>query len=547
MSEPLLITPIGGCGEFGKNLTLYLYDGKVYVVDCGIKFAETWQAGFMGMIADCREVFACYGEPTAYLLTHGHEDHVGALPLFYRHFPAPIYATAWTLELIKTKFAKHNLAFRSSVNTVKPNDQTVLNDDCKIDWLPMNHSIPMTCSLLLSIGTHKVFHTGDFKFDPTPPYEPKVDFARLRKLQPVDLLVVDSTNSNTAGASPSEKSVRAPLREYLRKKYRHTYITTFASNLWRVMQIIEEAHTQKRPVYIFGKAIEMSLLTASNLQLFDLQPYNLKYVSGKTKHIPAGAVIIVSGCQGERFGGMTKVAQGRFQACQAGENDIVIFSSRPIPGNELAIIKLCERVRANGAEVVTVRDNPHVHVSGHAHSADITKLTNCLKPKSILPVHGNFSHLDQVQKMSKGYPSQVPANGDLFRLDANGVEKIGEESFSDLYVDAESYVPLTFKTMKSRLRLGELGLCQIAGAIDKSSRKWLRLPFIDKLIGVIEDDEIEPVCKKIASNLRSELSKKSLSVLPIEQLNDEVRVLFKRQVSMRTGKKVYVNSSIVEL
>ncbi|MDE3270232.1 MAG: ribonuclease J [Pseudomonadota bacterium] len=547
MSTPLRITPIGGCGEFGKNLTLYLYNDKVYVVDCGIKFAETWQAGFMGIIADCQQVFAHYGKPTAYLLTHGHEDHIGALPLFYRHFPAPIYATAWTLELIKNKFAKHNLTFRAEVNTVKANDQTKIDSDCTVDWLPVNHSIPMTCSLLLAIGGHKVYHTGDFKFDPTPPYEPKIDFARLKKLQPVDLLVVDSTNSNTAGASPSEKSVRAPLRGYLRKNYRHTYITTFASNLWRVMQIIEEAQTLKRPVYIFGKAIEMSLLTASNLQLFDLQPFNLNYVSSRTKHIPNGAVIIVSGCQGERFGGMTKVAQGRFPACQAGENDLVIFSSRPIPGNELAIIKLCERIRTNGAEVITVRDNPSVHVSGHAHSADITKLVSCLKPKTILPVHGNFSHLDQVQKINKDYPAQVPANGDLFQLDDDGVRRIAEENFAELYVDAESYIPLTFRSMKDRLRLGELGFCQIVGAIDKRSRKWLKIPAIDKLIGIVEEDDIEPVRKKIAKSLASELAKKSLSTLPIDELNNEVRILFKRQVNMRVGKKVYVNSSIVEL
>ena len=547
MSEQVHITPIGGCGEFGKNLTLYLYKDSVYVVDCGIKFAEVWQAGFMGLLADYRQVFARYGNPTAYLLTHGHEDHIGALPLFYNSFPAPIYTTAWTMELIKIKFSKYNFTFKTDLHIVSPYDKFEFADGFTVDWLPMNHSIPMTCSLLIRAGGYKIFHTGDFKFDPTPPYEPKTDFSYIKKLSPVDLLLVDSTNSGTAGASPSEQSVREPLRTYMQKDYRRIFITTFASNLWRVMQLIELAHSLGKGIYVLGRAIEMSLAIASQLRMFDLEKYAIKYVSGKTKYIPENTVILVSGCQGERFGGLTKIAQGRFPACEAGEGDLVIFSSRPIPGNELSIIKLCERFKEKGAEVATVRENPKVHVSGHAYSADIAKLIDCLSPKMIIPVHGNFSHLDGVQKICEGTYSQIPINGDLFRLDDDGLTLLDSEQFGELYVDAESLVPMSFKTMKNRLRLGELGLCQVAGAIDRKTRKWLQTPFINELVGVVEEDECEVLCKQIRKRLGAELANKNLLTLPINKLNDEIRLLFRRQINNYLGKKVHVSSTILEV
>lgn len=545
--DAVYISPLGGCGEFGKNLTLYIYRGSVYVVDCGIKFAEMWQPGIMGLIPNYDQIFAIYGEPTAYLLTHGHEDHIGAVPLFYEEWPAPIYTTGWTLELIKLKFEKFGLEFKQPPIVVKPYECTEFTDGLSVEWLPMNHSIPMTCSLVIKTPKLKIFHSGDFKFDPTPPYEAKTDLAPLKRLQPVDLLLVDSTNSASAGDSPSEKIVRKPLKSYLQKDYNRIFITTFASNLWRIKQIIEIAQELGRKIYAYSRAIETSIAIATELGLFDAQRYRVGYITKTTSEIPAQAIVLVSGCQGERLSTLAKIAQNRVRSCPIGAGDLVIFSSRPIPGNELAIIKLCESIKEKGTQVITVREDPAIHVSGHAHGGDIGKLISCLAPKTIMPVHGNYSHLDGVQKLHDGANVSIPANGDLFKLDQNGLEKVANQQFNDLFVDAESLVPLSFKTMKDRVRLGESGLCEVVGVLDKRKRSWLSSPRIAKMVGVIEEEETDSLCLRVKKAIASQLTAKNFAGLTAPEISDKVRILFRRQINLYAGKKTFVTCNIVEL
>lgn len=542
------VSPIGGCGEFGKNLTLYLYKSSVYVVDCGVKFAEMWQPGIMGLIPNCDQVFTTYGAPTAYLLTHGHEDHIGALPLFYEDWPAPIYTTAWTLELIKIKFEKYGIGFKQAVKVVKGGDKLNFADDLCVEWLAMNHSIPMTCSLLISTPQLRIFHSGDFKFDPDPPYEPRTEVAALQRLRPIDLMLVDSTNSAAPGDSPSERTVREPLRKYLSGKHPRIYITTFASNLWRLLQVIELAQELGKKVYVYSRAIETSLEIGARLGLYDVQRYSFKFITRHTTEIVAhDAVVLVSGCQGERFSTLARIASDRIRACALGADDLVLFSSRPIPGNELAIIKLCERIKERGAQVISVREDRAIHVSGHAHSKDIENLIAALAPRTIMPVHGNYSHLDGVQKLSQRSAVFIPTNGDLFALEREGVKAIASEQFDDLFVDAESLTPLSFRTMKDRVRLGESGLCEIVGVIDKRKRSWLLSPYITNMTGVIEQDGVAALCQLVKDAVREQLQATDLAKLTLAQINEAVRVIFRRQVSICVGKKTFVTSSIVEL
>ena len=546
--DKIRISPIGGCGEFGKNLTLYLFKDSVYVVDCGVKFAEVWQPGIMGLIPNCDQVFATYGTPTAYLLTHGHEDHIGALPLFYEDWPAPIYATAWTMELIKNKFEKYELSFKQKTRVVKGGDKLSFADGLSVEWLAMNHSIPMTCSLLISTSQQRIFHSGDFKFDPDPPYEPRTDVDALRRLRPIDLMLVDSTNSALPGDSPSERTVREPLRQYLRGDHPRIYITTFASNLWRLLQVIEIAQELGKKVYACSRAIESSLAIGAQLGIYDTERYRVEIITKTTTAIAArNAVVLVSGCQGERFSTLARVVSDRIRACALGADDLVLFSSRPIPGNELSIIKLCERIKERGAKVISVREDRAIHVSGHAHSKDIENLIAALSPKILMPVHGNFSHLDGVQKLSHQSQVYMPTNGDLFELTKSGLQHIAADPVDDLYIDAESLVPLSFHTMKARVRLGESGLCEVVGVIDKRKRSWLLAPHISNLTGVIEEDGVAALRQRVKDAVREQLHAIDFATLTLAQINDAVRIMFRRQVSLYVGKKTFVTSNVVEV
>ena len=545
--DPLYVSPIGGCGEFGKNLTLYRYRNSLYVVDCGIRFAEMWQLGISGWIADYQQLFSTYGAPTAYLLTHGHEDHIGAMPFFYAKWPAPIYASAWTMELIKLKFEKHNLKFQQPPVVIESNETSEFEDGFAVDWIQVNHSIPMTYALLLRTPHHRVFHSGDFKFDPTPLYEEETDFQALCNLRPIDLLLVDSTNVHLAGPSPSERKVRPTLQSYLSKDCSAVYLTTFASNVWRIKQVIEIAQSINKPVYAISRAIEASIIIGMKLGIFNPDQCPVQFLA-KNRTVADGSIILVSGCQGERLSSLSRLAQGHLRGCKLNKGDIVIFSSRPIPGNELEIIKVCERVKEAGAHVITVSEDPDIHVSGHAHSQDIAKLIECLAPREIMPVHGNYSHLDEVQRLAATkIPSHVPTNGDLYELGGGGLKKISNHQFNSLFIDGDSLVPLSFKTMRDRMRLSEFGLCQVVGVINKHNRKWLSQPQVHQLLGLCEDDQQPSLCGRVNKALAEEVASTDMSKLGHDDLKEKVRIMFRRRLNSLIGKRAVVTCNIIEV
>lgn len=546
VSDPLHVSPIGGCGEFGKNLTLYRYRDSLYVVDCGIRFAEMWQLGISGWIADYQQLFGVYGAPTAYLLTHGHEDHIGAIPLFYAKWPAPIYASAWTIELIKMKFDKFNLKFKQPPIVIESNETSEFKDGFAVDWIQVNHSIPMTYALLLRTPNYRVFHSGDFKFDPTPLYEEETDFKALHNLRPIDLLLVDSTNVHLPGPSLSERKVRPTLQSYLAKDCSTIYLTTFASNVWRIKQVIEIAQSLNKPVYAISRAIEGSIIIGMKLGIFDPEKKPVRFLKNN-KTVPDGSIVLVSGCQGERLSSLSRLSQGLLKGCKLHKGDLVIFSSRPIPGNELEIIKVSERIKEAGAQVITTSEDPDIHVSGHAHSQDIIKLIECLAPREIMPVHGNYSHLDEVQRIIGDIPSHIPVNGDLYELNDEGLNKLSNHQFDSLFIDGDSLVPLSFKTMKERMRLGELGLCQVVGVINKQDRKWVAQPQAYRLHGLCEEDQQHSLCGRVNKSLAREIASTDVHKLDHEELKEKIRMMFRRRLNGLIGKRAVVTCNIVEV
>ena len=303
-----------------------------------------------------------------------------------------------------------------------------------------------------------------------------------------------------------------------------------------------------RGFYACSRAIETSLEIGARLGLYDVERYRVTVITRTTSKIAANnAVVLVSGCQGERFATLARIAGDRIRACVLGADDLVLFSSRPIPGNELPIVKLCERIKERGAQVISVREDRAIHVSGHAHSKDIENLIAALAPKALMPVHGNYSHLYGVQKLNRDAQVFMPTNGDLFELDQEGLKPLASEQFDDLYIDAESLVPLSFRTMKDRVRLGESGLCEIVGVIDKRNRNWLLPPHISNMTGVIEDDGIATLRQRVRDAVREQLHGTDLADQTLAQINDTVRIMFRRQVNLCVGKKTFVTSNIVEV
>ena len=329
------------------NLTCYLYEGKHYVVDCGIRFSEPVKLGTDAVVPKVDDFFEEVGGVDAYIITHGHEDHIGALPYIVERWPAPIYATPWAANLLSRKFARRGMDEDDYPISIVEAGDRVRDDSIEIEYLHVNHSIPHACALVVRTADLTVFHTGDFKFDSSPIREAPIDLEHLSQLgkDGIDLVLADSTNADKSGYCPSESTVEAPLTRLLTSAQGAVFLGTFSSNLWRLITIFEACKAADRRVFVQGTGIAISLEIAKETGVYEPPPGLLVDASEIGALDRRSFVVLATGCQGEWRAAMARISHGEHRDIAVEAGDTVILSARIIPGNERSIFSMIDRFK----------------------------------------------------------------------------------------------------------------------------------------------------------------------------------------------------------
>ena len=387
-------------------MTCFLFNGKMILVDAGSLFPDPWMVGISIVIPNPQFWLFQNFELLGYVLTHAHEDHIGALPYFLKHLSKPIYATRWTSEILKRRLMDH--AIDASLLELAPGTSVKLGP-FDVKFLPVGHSIPDACSLLIKAGDFRVFHSGDFKFDTADTGIPE----SLRELKEahLDLFLCDSTNSNKDGVCPTEDSVCDPLRKVIAEAQGNVYIASFSSNLMRFKWLAEICEQLGRKLYVSGTSIKANFELGVKLGL--VKENSFRQDSDAETPLTKRSVIFMSGCQGEYRSALARLANNEHRFFKLQDKDSVVFSSRTIPGNEKNVSDLIDKLTRLGATIVTPKDFAGIHVSGHAFGGEVSKLLELAKPKRFVPIHGTYVHQLASCERNPEHKSILVKNGSI--------------------------------------------------------------------------------------------------------------------------------------
>ena len=484
MAEKLKIIPLGGLNEIGKNMTAYEYGGEIIVVDCGMAFPGDDMYGIDCIIPDVSYLIKNRSRIRGLFITHGHEDHVGAIPYVLKQVNMPIYCTRFTAGLIKLKLEEHNLVKSTKLITVEPG-KTVRAGKFNVEFIHVNHSI--ADSVAFAIHTHMgtIVHTGDFKIDSTPIDGDVIDLARLGELgkEGVLALCADSTNVERPGFTPSEKVVGATFKRQFQNCEDRIIVTTFASNVHRIQQVIDAAAAVGRKVAVTGRSMENVTKVAVDLGYMKL-PKNTVTDINKIKALPLDKqVIVTTGSQGEEMSALYRMAFSQHKQIEVGPGDRVIISASAIPGNENTVSRVINELFRKGVEVIYDRADM-LHVSGHACQEELKIIHALTKPKYFIPVHGEQRML-QIHKnlaMSMGMDRKniaICENGDAVEITARTMKLVpGMAPAGEIFVDGSGVGDVGAVVLRDRKHLAEDGMVVVVLPISAHDGYMLAEPEI---------------------------------------------------------------------
>lgn len=463
-TNKLKIVPLGGLGEVGKNMLAVEYGRNVLIVDAGVMFPEQDMLGIDLVIPDWSQYLKDKKEwVRGIVVTHGHEDHIGALPYLLAEVNAPVYGTRLTVGLIDVKLQKHNLSSRANLHVVSPGERLVLGGLFEVEFFHVCHSIPDAVGLAIRTPVGLIVHSGDFKFDHTPTWGLPPDFGMLARLgsEGVLLLMADSTNADTPGFTPSEKTVDEGLDRVFREAKGRVILATFGSLISRVQQIINIAARHGRVVAVDGRSLEESVERAQTLGYLNIPPgvlVDLTRLKGRPDHQIA---IIATGSQGEPSAALGRMANGKHRHITIKSGDTVVMSSRVIPGNDLLVGRAINKLFKRGARVIGGKGD-QVHVSGHASQEELKLLLSLVKPKYFMPVHGELRHLHAHAGLarSQGIPEQnilVVENGMVVELDEASARVMDRVPGGWVFVDGSSVGDIGPAVLRDREILSQDG------------------------------------------------------------------------------------------
>jgi ribonuclease J len=483
MAEKLKIIPLGGVGEVGMNITVYELSGDILLVDCGISFPEEELFGVDLVIPDFTWLQKHKDEIRGLVITHGHEDHIGAIPFFLKDFQCPIYTTRLTAGLIEVKLEEHGLNDKADIRVIKPGE-TFACGVFGVEFIRVNHSIADSVSLAITTTLGTIVHPGDFKIDTTPVDGEVIDLARLGELgkRGVLALLSDSTNADRPGFAMSERKVGETLDNLFRNTDSRIIITTFASNIHRLQQIIDASVKSGRKVAITGRSMENILRVALQLEYISIPP-NVIVETSQIKNMPKNRVcVITTGSQGEPMSALYRMAFGAHRQIEVGTGDRVILSASSIPGNELTITKVVNELLRRNCEVIYER-LADIHVSGHACQEELKLMLALTKPEYFMPVHGDYKMLKIHSLLAKacGVDAQkcfIPELGRILEISSAGARLSNTIPAGRVYVDGSGIGEVGAAVLRDRKLLAEDGLITVAIALTEELTEIIAGPEI---------------------------------------------------------------------
>ncbi len=494
-ASKLKAIPLGGLEQIGLNITAFEYEDSIVVVDCGLSFPEDEMLGIDLVIPDITYLKENADKVKGFVITHGHEDHIGALPYVLKELNIPIYATKLTMGIIENKLEEHGLMKTTKRKVVKFG-QSINLGQFRIEFIKTNHSIVDAAALAIYSPAGVVVHTGDFKVDYTPVFGDAIDLQRFAEIgkKGVLALMCDSTNAERAGFTPSEKTVGKTLDSlFLEHKDTRILIATFASNVDRVRQIINTAEKFNRKVVVEGRSMVNIIDTASKLGYLQIADRTLIDVEELKNYPPEKTVIITTGSQGESMAALSRMASDNHKKISIMPGDTVIFSAHPIPGNEKAVTNVINELQMKGADVIF----QDVHVSGHACQEEIKLIYSLVKPKYAIPVHGEYKHRKAQAKIAAqlGIPKEnifMLQSGDVLEMDDERAVINEKVPVGAILVDGLGVGDVGNVVLRDRQHLAEDGIMIVVMALESHSDQLISGPDIVSrgFVYVRESDEL---------------------------------------------------------
>ena len=537
----LLFCALGGSGEIGMNVNLYGTHGKWVMVDCGVTFADGGYPGIDLILPDLQFIEERADDLVGIVITHGHEDHIGALPYLAEDLGVPIYCTPFTAGLVRGKLEEEGIASRVSLHVIKP-DQRFQLGPFGFRFVELAHSIPEPNALVIDTPAGRVFHTGDWKLDAHPVLGRPSSPETLTAIgdEGVDVLVCDSTNVFNAEASGSESDVRRGLAETIAAAKGRVLVTTFASNASRLHTLGQVAQETGRKICVTGRSLDRILKVARATGYLTDFPDTVDPETAMK--LPRDRVLIVAtGGQGEPRAALARVAEGT-HPISLSQGDTVIFSSKQIPGNEVAIGRIQNILAGKGVEMITERQ-AHVHVSGHPGRPELARMYGWIRPKVLVPVHGEMRHLQEQARygLSQGIPEAlVQTDGDIVRLLPGPAKKIGTATVGRLVLDGDVILPADGATMNERRRIAVNG--QVSVAIAVRDGRLLGRPEVRVQGLPVEEDRADFLAE--ARDAAAEAARGGKR--GIDRVREDVRLAVRRAATRWTGKKPIIDVLVIE-
>lgn len=504
----LTIVPLGGVEEIGLNMTVFECSGDMIIVDAGLMFPEEDMLGVDFVIPDMSYILDNKEKVRAILITHGHEDHTGALPFLLRELKVPVYGTALTLGLVQEKLKEYRV--EATLMPVKPRD-TVTLGAFKVEFIRVTHSIVDGVALGIETPLGRIVHTGDFKIDPTPVDGELLDFHKFTEYgeKGTLLMLSDSTNAEKGGFTFSEKEVRRAFENIFSTAPGRIIISTFASNIHRIQQAIDVAAMFGRKVVLCGKSMVSNAQIALDLGYLRIPKETWLRLEDLKKLDDKEAVIITTGSQGEPMSVLSRIATGEHKQIKIKEGDTVILSAKMIPGNERSIGKIINHLFKRGANVIYEKVS-EIHVSGHASKEELKLMLNMVRPKYFIPIHGEYRHLVYHSKLAlkMGIPREnvfILADGDVLEVNGDGASKGGRVDSGRILIDGKGIGDVEEMVLRDRRRLAHDGIVIVLIAFDKLTGSVVSGPDIISRGFVFEDvsqEVLNDVKELVSSTIR---------------------------------------------
>ena len=515
-NQSVKIIPLGGLEQIGMNITAFEYEDSIIVVDCGLAFPDEEMLGIDLVIPDITYLKENASKVKGLVITHGHEDHIGAIPYALKELNMPVYATKLTMGLIENKLKEHNL-LRSTRRKVVKHGQSINLGCFRIEFIKTNHSISDAAALAIYTPAGIIVHTGDFKIDYTPVFGDAIDLGRFAELgkKGVLALMCESTNVEREGYTPSERTVGRTLNHLFDEYGDHRIIVaTFASNVDRVQQIINCAYKYGKKVIVEGRSMVNTISTAAELGYIKIPDNTLIGIEEMRNYVDEQLVLITTGSQGETMAALSRMAASTHRKVSIKPGDVIIFSSHPIPGNEKAVSKVMNELAKKGANVIF----QDTHVSGHACQEEIKLLYTLTKPKYSIPIHGEYRHLKRHKDLAveMGIPKEnviILQSGDVLSISEEKAAVVGRVPAQGILVDGLGVGDVGNIVLRDRQHLSQNGLFIVVVTLDRYNNMLLAGPDIVSrgFVYVRENEQLMEAAKNVVRDTLDHCSQKNIT------------------------------------